>query len=276
MVRMTPQRRFIRLLDRPGGRGLLGWLATQYARRKTGLDVAVIHDGAWIRRAGRYFLAESETFDWDAVQMAGWQPDLRETLAMFRDWWFHEYRPQPGDVIVDVGAGNGEDALVFAAAGRVVCIEAHPATFRRLETTCRLNRLANVTCLHLALMDQPGTVKIETRSAYKGNTVGATGDATVPALPLDEVCRQQGITHIDFLKMNIEGAEQLAIRGMTRMIEHTRHVCIACHDFLASTNEFYRTKGIVTEFLRGHGFAVSDRPDHPDPWVRDHVYGRRV
>jgi len=74
--------------------------------------------------------------------------------------------------------------------------------------------------------------------------------------------------------MNIEGAERLAIHGMTRMIRHTRQVCIACHDFLAGQAEVCQTKAAVTDFLQRNGFAITLRPDHPEAWTRDHVYGR--
>jgi len=60
------------------------------------------------------------------------------------------------------------------------------------------------------------------------------------------------------------------------MIQHISQLCIACHDFIGEHNDFYRTKALVTDFLRSNGFAVSLRDHHPDPWVRDHVHGKRV
>jgi hypothetical protein len=76
--------------------------------------------------------------------------------------------------------------------------------------------------------------------------------------------------------MNIEGAERFAIQGMPRMIQHISQVCIACHDFLSEQNEFYRTKALVTDFLKSNGFALSLLENDPAPWVRDHVHGKRV
>jgi Methyltransferase FkbM domain len=83
------------------------------------------------------------------------------------------------------------------------------------------------------------------------------------------------ITHIDLLKMNIEGAEVSALRGVGPLLAKTRHVCIACHNFLADEGgaETLRTKATVRELLAGHGFDVWTRDDAPDPWTRDYVYG---
>ena len=282
---MTIYRQIIKGFDRPGLRRILGYAATAYARRKTGLDVHIFDNGAWTRQIGTYYLAESATFDWSADQVAEWKKDLDDVLHMYREWWFQHYKPKEGDVIVDIGAGIGDDAIVFSQAvgqrGKVLSVEAHPATFRLLQKNCRYNRLENVTALHHALMDKTCTVSIESRTGYQANTIIQFQDhhessLTVPACSFDELCAQQKIEHIDFLKMNIEGAERFAIQGMPRMIKRISHFCIACHDFLGESNDFYRTKALVVGFLRSNGFAVSIRENHPDPWVRDHVHAKRV
>ncbi|MGA2137406.1 MAG: hypothetical protein ABSH14_00945 [Verrucomicrobiia bacterium] len=144
---MTLTRRLIRFLDHPGGRVVLSRLGTAYARSRNHLDVQVFYDDAWIRRVGQRFLAESFHFDWQAGAMAQWKEDLRDVLDMHRGWWFYRYQPAAGDVIIDVGAGIGDDALIFSKAvgkqGRILAIEAHPVTFKLLEKTCYYNRLEN-------------------------------------------------------------------------------------------------------------------------------------
>jgi hypothetical protein len=140
----------------------------------------------------------------------------------------------------------------------------------------------------VAASNVEGTVTISDLGYLDRNTILADiGGITVPARPLDAVARDLGITRVDFLKMNIEGAEQLAIQGMTWLIERTEHVCIACHDFVADMPEFdetatlissdrMRTKELVKQFLIEHGFRVSTNPGATDPWTRDYLYGRRT
>jgi FkbM family methyltransferase len=277
---MTLQRKLINWLDQPGKRTLLASLATRYARLKTGLDVELFFDEAWIHRADDVYLAESLTFYWNADQLSQWKSKLGDVLDMHREWWFFQHQVKPGDIIVDIGAGAGEDALLFSKEvglrGRVVAVEAHPITFRLLEKTCRLNRLThNTTCVHGALMDGAGTVSIESRADGK-STVGARSGIDVPSFSLDELCVLQRIPHIDFLKINIEGAERFAIQGMGHMITKTRALCIACHDFRGDEGDFYRTKELVCDFITANGFKIVLREQHPDPWVRDHVCGVRA
>lgn len=280
---ITPQRRFIQFLDRPGGRWMLAFLSTRYARRKTRQDVEVFYSGAWFRRSGADCLASGPTFFWNKNQITNWKPGMEDVLEQVRGWWFHRYQPREGDIIVDVGAGLGDEVLLFSravgAGGRLLAIEAHPATFGLLQKTCSYSRLANTTCVHCAVADKAGTVFIDTRAFYAENTISLTKPDErahpVQAASLDESCAQYKIDHINFLKMNIEGAERLAIKGMRRMIQKTDKVCIACHDFLAEQNDFYRTREIVMDFLLENGFDVEYREGHPEPWTRDHVHAAR-
>jgi hypothetical protein len=140
----------------------------------------------------------------------------------------------------------------------------------------------------VAASDAEGIVTVSDLGDLDRNTILADiGGITVPARALDAVARELGITRVDFLKMNIEGAEQLAIQGMSWLIERTEHVCIACHDFVADMPEFdetamlissdrMRTKELVRHFLVEHGFRVSTNPGAADPWARDYLYGGRT
>jgi hypothetical protein len=100
---------------------------------------------------------------------------------------------------------------------------------------------------------------------------------TVSCVTLDDLVASHAIEQVDFLKMNIEGAEALAIKGMDETIARTRRLCICCHDFLADRDgpPTMRTKRAVTDYLLGHGFSVLPTdPAGPD-YQRDHVHAVR-
>jgi FkbM family methyltransferase len=206
--------------------------------------------------------------------------------AAAREIFLFAYAPRPGDVVFDIGAGVGAETLLFSrlvgSRGRVVSIEAHPRTFGRLVELCNANGLANVTPLQLAVSDVDGEIAISDLDHYLQNAVldGYNGGVRVPARRIETIAAEHAVERIDLLKMNIEGAERLAIRGLGAMVERTRHVCISCHDFLADDggSEQLRTKAVVRGFLVEHGFDVTTREDAPDPWTRDYLYGvnRRI
>jgi FkbM family methyltransferase len=277
---MRLRRALIDTADRSFGRTILATLATSYARRGTDLDVEIYHDRAWIHRIGTTHIPVSDRFeyrrDWDSV--------LGSTFDPIEENWFFRYRPRAGDTILDIGAGDGLDSLVFSRAvgpsGKVLAVEAHPATFVLLEQTCRLNGLENVTPSHRAVMDRPGSVAIAEEGSHRDffSVVGADGSSatkTVAGSTLDDLCREHGLARVDFLKMNIEGAERYALQGARGLLERTPHVCIACHDFLADGNPELATKSFVIDLLEHHGFEVTVRDEHPLPWVRDHVHGSK-
>lgn len=262
----------IAALDRPGSRWLLSSVATQVARRTNGSEARIFYDECWIHRFDGDYLAE-------------WKPmpreDLRYRRDSRRDRLFFLYTPQPGDIALDLGAGNGLDALILSRAvgqaGRVLAIEAHPYTYLCLNKTCEYNRLSNVTTIMRAVVDESGKeISIGNSEGHVGNSVvdNGTDGIRVPADSIDHICQEFSIDRIDFLKMNIEGAEQLALRGMDDMIRRMRFICVGCHDFKADKtgNEFFRTKQIVKAFLQDNHFELFDFP-HGQPWHRDHVHG---
>jgi FkbM family methyltransferase len=277
----------IRLLDRPGGRSLLGTIATRAMRRR--LDehnVAITYiDGLWTRRIGAHFIPDSLGFDYIYADFGRWKQQIEQYAADTKDYWLQYYRPQEGDVIVDVGAGHGEDTLMFSRgvgeSGRVIAIEAHPLSFAILKNFCQLNRLANVRPLHLALMDKSGKVSIaDSESSWMENAISVDDGSPgieVQASTLDQVCEEQGLKKIDFLKMNIEGTERFALLGAESFMRRADQVCVACHDFRADLGhgEQFRTRAFVERFLIEHGFKLASRSDDPRDYVRDHVFGLR-
>ena len=210
-------------------------------------------------------------------------PSPTQYEAMARDLFFQEYTPADGDVVVDVGAGVGWELNLYSqlvgSTGHVYAIEADPDTFRWLKRRQELNQLDNVTPVQAALADAPGEVIISSEGWCETHRLVASGPGhRVPALRFDDLAEEYGITHVDFLKMNIEGAEGLALKGMDRRARLIRNLAVSCHDFLADQggDDSSRTRAFVERFLVDHGFEVVERrADDDRDWARSYLYGRR-
>ena len=207
---------------------------------------------------------------------------MRETTAETYDYCLRYYRPKPGDVIIDVGAGVGRDTFIFSSevgeSGKVVSVEAHPTTFLCLTKMCKYNGLKNVTAINLAVTDKDSLVFIEdSKDNPVDNRLVADEEKGIPvkSTTVDQIAEDLGITDVDFIKMNIEGAEKLAIKGMANTIKQTRQVCIACHDFLAEKygDAEMETKKAVIEFLENNNFKVFTREDDEIEWLSYCIYG---
>jgi FkbM family methyltransferase len=275
-------RRIIRIFDRPGGRQILAFAATQYSRRVARMPVSIAYDGHWIRQWDGGALVDEGVFHYYAETL---RKTLQEWLSyqeQTRQYYFWKYTPREGDTIVDVGAGIGTDVVAFSRAvgstGRVLAIEAHPDTYARLEKTCRLHHLNNVTLVNAAVVGTPKSVYISSGADHLSNrTTEDVTETAVQGQTLDGLCSAHGIDTAAFVKMNIEGAEREAIHGASRIASRTGVFCICCHDFLAERGgaESCKTSAIVEHWLRDHGFATFTRDLHPLCYVRDHIHGVR-
>ncbi len=261
----------VRRLDRPRRRLLLVLPASVWVSWTYRTPCLVYwRDGAWIHHYRGAKIPHA------SVGRAA-PPDV--FMGEARDLLLYGYTPGPGDAVVAVGAGIGRETLLFSRLvgdrGRVVALEAHPRTYLRLASLCRVNRLQNVTPLQVAASDRDGTAMISDDEHYLQNTMLTADGIEVPTRRLDSLATELGITRIDLLTMNIEGAERLAIRGLGQIIDSIRNVCISCHDFLADDvgSEPLRTKAVVRDFLVENGFEVRGRDNAADPWTRDYLYG---
>jgi FkbM family methyltransferase len=276
----------VQQLDNPGGREELARQANILLRSLfPHTDIEIFWDGMWIRRVNDLYFPDPEMFKADEKKRLCW-PDLGgKFLRDADDYWFYSYKPAPGDVIIDVGAGRGEDIFAFSKsvgpAGRVWAIEPHPVSYEVLDRFCALNHLDNVTRLRYACVAEPGQLQIETLPVWESNYV-RTGAAAATSSPvegvrLDDLCTLHGIGGVDFLKMNIEGAEREALRGAAELLGRVRHVCIAAHDFRAARGEgdHFRTLAFVRMFLEDAGFQTITRDEDPRYYVPYHVHGFR-
>jgi FkbM family methyltransferase len=278
---VTLKRQLIDILDRQGGRHLLKLLASVKARQILGSNVEIGFDeGGWYHSLGAYRIPDGYRFDYYEPMIREWSSEIEQYFADVEQQWFKHYRPQSGDVILDVGAGRGEDTLPFSVAvgaiGHVYAIEAHPVSFDRLCRLCELNKLKNVTPISVAIMGKSGLARIGDDNSWESNTI-MDEEGEIPAMTLDELCIRYNINRIDFLKMNIEGAERHAFDGMRETLPKLSEVCICAHDFRADRGhgEFYRTRTFVERILKDEGFEISRNESDDHDYARDHIFGWR-
>lgn len=189
------------------------------------------------------------------------------------------YQPVAGDVVLDIGAGVGTEVKAFSdwvgPHGRVFAVEADPEAFRRLEKLIRLLKLSNVKALNFAVGDSEG-VALLTQDGADGlvNQIVENSElltVSVPMVTLDSLTVDLGLERIDYLKMNIEGAERLALIGFENRSPAVRNWCISCHDFLGlpdtATSEF------VENWFRERGISSGRHPTVAgSDWMEFYIY----
>lgn len=265
-----------KVLNRPGLRWLLSFAMSRSSGARAEGRTVTYANGLWLRGTSEGFIVSTEPDAWVGIA---------ELDASTVDIWEYGYSPRDGDVIVDVGAGVGTElhrwSTAVGPAGRVVAIEAHPETFRRLRLFCQLNNLHNVATVECAVSDCEGVITISDDANHLAASVaGSDGSIKVRARTLDQVLEELDIGEVDFLKMNIEGAEVAALQGMPVTLSRVQHLNVSCHDFRADWGhgEHFRTRERVVQLLRSSGFVLEQRADDPRAEIRDQLvaYPQRV
>jgi len=148
---------------------------------------------------------------------------------------FLERNVRPGMVCLDVGANLGEAAMHMARktgfSGRVLAFEPVPPVRARLEQHVAHNGLGDVIRVEsLALSSGEGRVTMSYASAAEpnqgmGSMVRVDNEDTalrieVATQSLDALVTARGLTRIDLIKIDVQGAEPLVLSGARETLAH--------------------------------------------------------
>lgn len=133
-----------------------------------------------------------------------------------------------GDIVLDIGANIGYYTLIFAKltgqGGKVFAFEPEPTNFSLLKKNVEINGYKNVEFIQKAVSDKIGNAKLYLCEYNKGcHTIYDPNDGRksieIETISLDEYFKNY-TGKIDFIKIDIEGAEWLALKGMLNLLEN--------------------------------------------------------
>jgi len=171
--------------------------------------------------------------------------------------WF---LPNVRGIVVDVGANVGGYAVrACRGADLVVAIEPLPDVFELLRHNVSLNCTRNnVFLVQKAISGRKGYVELKVPKVYRYYASGyasITRDSDliykVEADMLDNIIDSLDIKKVDLLKIDIEGAEAIAFKGMKRTLEITDKLMIE----IQPGNEWF------IDELRRLGFRLIDKKE---------------
>jgi FkbM family methyltransferase len=147
---------------------------------------------------------------------------------------------QPGMVAVDAGANAGLYTLFTAKKlgpeGLVLAFEPSTREFKQLNENITANRLENVHCFPYALAERDGDASLLI-AEYEHSGVNTLGGFVyegvnllcrnrVPTRRLDSVAAEIGLSRLDFMKMDVEGAEARLLQGAESVLKKFRPVLL--------------------------------------------------
>jgi FkbM family methyltransferase len=182
---------------------------------------------------------------------------------------------RPDDVLYDVGANVGLVALHAAKTCRTVAFEPDPSFRQRLEANSGLNPDRPIEIEPVAVSDSDGTVELFTdgaggKSPSLVHQRGEAGSVSVSARSLDSLIAEGLLPRPTVVKMDIEGAEILALRGGKKLFsgpDRPRLMFIEVHDgFLAG---FGSSPEEVFALLAEYGYT--DEAYRAKRWGQTHL-----
>jgi FkbM family methyltransferase len=184
--------------------------------------------------------------------------------VMFNTLYDRDFTFKKGDVVVDAGARIGTFTAKVSAAvgekGRIIAMEPEPDNYACLLKNIRANRLDNVIPVRKMLWSGQRQMPLylsgntSAHSAYRDAFFGSTGESIdVEADSLDNILEASGVSRVDFVKMDIEGSEIEALKGMGKTLRSDVALAIAAYHPISGRPTY---KAVVNE-LRRLGFKTS-------------------
>lgn len=172
----------------------------------------------------------------------------------------------PGDTVIDLGAYSALTSIAFAKvvgpSGRVVALEPDPSNYKasqqNIAANRRVNRIDNITLVPAAISDRRGTLQLSSEGAMGSSFASIVGKhrgriVDVECLTFHSLIERENLSKVDFVKMDIEGAELVTVLGSKDFIEVYRPKFIIEPHHVGKV----LTSTPIVEFLTSLGYKCS-------------------
>jgi len=197
---------------------------------------------AWLRQFTLLPLTQGQVVVALSAPLAGYRMRL-DMRAGHRRYALGTYEPEvfalirshlrEGQTVLDIGANIGYFTLLMAhkvgPAGRVIAFEPVPSVYAMLCDNLRLNgcNWVQAECKAVGDVDGQGAMQSDLNNplSFIGHLCEC-GDLAVPIVSIDRYVETAGLERLDFVKIDVEGAEDRVIRGMMKTAKRLRPVIL--------------------------------------------------
>lgn len=207
------------------------------------------------------------TKEWDrliseAEKMEGLPGDYildRVETWILKGYEYKEYKAKPGDIVIEGGCFTGNTTCYFAnlvqQQGKVYSFEPNPQIFSQLcENT---KKYPQVIPINSGISSHDDTANI-TNSGV-ASTVVEKGDISITLRSIDSFVKENNISHVDFIKLDIEGCEQDAIDGAKETIRSNMPTIAIC--LYHRPNDIFNIPLKLNKLYAGYSFYIKHNSD---------------
>lgn len=222
----------------------------------------------WTHDLGKFkmVLSKSDTDISPQIEKYGWYEDEKFETQVFGN------HLKKGMTVVDLGANIGFYSLfarsIVGESGKVFSFEPFPENIALLRESIKQNGFTNVILVESAVSDKSGThifhlspdacsehSLLDLGFEYADTSIQKT--ILVQTLTVDDYfTKYHPDTKIDFIKMDIEGSESMALAGMQNTLEQNRTISLMTEFWANGFRESNNDPKDFLEELTGLGFTL--------------------
>ncbi len=184
-------------------------------------------------------------------------PDAASFLSAYEEIWVNQaYRFRSSSehpLILDLGANVGVSVLFFKRLyprARIVALEPDPEMFGYLRRNVETFELQDVQLRNAAVWTDDARLLFQADGADGGHLASAGNGIEVEAVALRSLFSEP---EIDFLKMDIEGAENIVLPACEDLLPRVRNIFVEYHSRHRDPQQLHR----IVNALAGAGFRIS-------------------
>lgn len=170
-----------------------------------------------------------------------------------------------GMVIFDIGANKGLYSLIAASKiepdGKIVSFEPAPKAYDALVSNILLNNFTTIYPFKVGIADKQGEVIFNICKDDAYNSIGNNPlkpikeKQVIKTISIDEFCESQNIDKIDLMKIDTEGAEELAIKGGIKTLSKDNGPLIIC-EYNSKTDYGIANSTGMFNLLKKMGYSI--------------------
>lgn len=167
------------------------------------------------------------------------------------------------DIVLDIGANIGYYTLIFAQlvgnSGKVYSFEPDPTNFKILKKNIFVNKHKNVVLENKAVSNKEGNLKLYLSTENNGMhriypSKWCKESIDIHSIKIDSYFENE--QKIDFIKLDIEGAEFDALIGMKSLIHKNKDLTIFIEFVPTSLKEYGTNPEDILDFFINEGFKI--------------------
>jgi FkbM family methyltransferase len=169
---------------------------------------------------------------------------------------------RPEDSFLDIGANIGVYTLLAASkikSGFIYSFEVLPKNYARLQENVRLNQLDRVKTYEVAIADFTGEISLNLAEGDSMPFITPNADdktIKVPTDTLDNLLEDRPLDNLTLAKMDIEGAEILALKGAKKTLLEQQHPYVWILEINGAVNNFGHQQQDVANLLADYGYQL--------------------